>query len=93
MGAWRAIISAFTADPQLTEKKRIRTTVLNPILYTIGNHCIEKARVSYVCRRSCGVSTSSQHSAVAGSRPTIFSAATDLNPCHVVLGAVDRAVL
>ena len=46
MTAWRAIISAFTADPQLAAKKRIRTTVLNPILYTIGNHGIDKARVS-----------------------------------------------
>lgn len=46
MGAWRAIISAFTADPQLAAKKRIRTTVLNPILYTIGNHGLDKARVS-----------------------------------------------
>ena len=46
MGAWRAIISAFTADPKLSEKKRIRTTVLNPILYTIGNHSIDKAKVS-----------------------------------------------
>ena len=46
MGAWRAIISAFTADPQLAAKKRIRITVLNPILYTIGNHGLDKARVS-----------------------------------------------
>ena len=53
MEAWRAIISAFTADQQLAEKKRIRTTVLNPILYTIGNHGIDKARVNHVLSSCC----------------------------------------
>ncbi len=48
MTAWCAIIGAFTTDPQLAGKKRIRTTVLNPILYTIGNHDIDKARVSHI---------------------------------------------
>ena len=45
MEAWCVIITAFSGDPHLAAKPRIRATVINPIQYTVGHHCLAKVRV------------------------------------------------